>query len=68
MIAILAGNHREYFDYVGSTETDEKMFYANTIPSLRGVHISRIVVTGTFWNRIDAGELYEMAKTRITEG
>jgi hypothetical protein len=66
MKLVLAGNHKQYKDYLLRNGLDEaNAKYAFSATELHALRIEEILVTGTFWDREDATELYDLAKTRL---
>lgn len=67
-IVILAGNYREFSEYVFSHEHELRGYtpiYGDA-RSMAGTRYSEFLVVGTFWDRSDANEAYEFAKARET--
>ncbi len=64
-IIVCAGNREQYEMYLASHGLHSgNAVYANA-HILAGVEASEIIVIGTFWERPDAGEAFEYAKSRI---
>ena len=65
MKIILAGNFREFQNYARSHHPHPNLVYGNGVEALAGIEAEDIEVVGTFWEREDAGELYDVAKSRV---
>ncbi len=63
-ILVLAGNIEQFKNRVRG-EDEHKYVYAKDIESIRGLRVKSIEIYGTFWDREDAGELFEYAKTAL---
>ena len=62
-IAVLAGNIREYALF---KEGRGSIFRFIEYPDkAMGMEFSDVITIGTFWDRKDAGDFYELAKSRI---
>jgi len=63
---ILAGDIKQYRQYLRENTLLEKdCTYVKDMWSVRGTIASAVIIAGTFWDREDAGELYEIALSRI---
>lgn len=58
-VAVLAGTHQQFSHYENIKEDDEKFIYVHSPQKLYGYRFSRVDIIGTFWERKDAGQLYE---------
>lgn len=57
-VAILAGTHKEYRHWLkGRQETEFR--YISSAEKARGMFFDSLEIVGTFWERKDAGELYD---------
>ena len=69
-IVILAGNYREFINFLSEKERLDingckKYIYCDHPAKVYGIKIADIEIIGTFWERKDAGKLYESAKCRL---
>ena len=67
-VIVLAGNYRQYLDYVrahGAVSARDRGFAYGERDKMCGIEASEVVVTGTFWERADAGDAYEFANSRV---
>lgn len=65
-VIILAGNFKEFQNYIDSRNQDENRFiYASDQHSIAGLRADRIYIIGSFWDRKDADSLYEYAKAQF---
>lgn len=64
-ILVLAGNINQYNKFVRENNCREKCIYARTKDAIRGLRMKEIEVVGTFWDRKDAGRVYQEACERI---
>lgn len=71
MIAILAGNHDQYRDWLYSVgrqdwaSLNSVVRYVTMWRDVAGMTFTNYIIVGTFWNRPDAKKLYELTRTRI---
>ena len=70
MIFVLAGNKREFeeFCYKGNPEFPKgknTAVYASSITQMFGYRVDSFLTIGTFWERSDASQLFECAKSRV---
>lgn len=71
-IIVCAGNHDQYNDFLRRNVRDEeaRRRYRYCGPgmdmmSMAGLEVDKVEVIGTFWERENAGEIYDFAKSRI---
>jgi len=64
-VLILAGNRREYRDFIKTTPDKKRYFYAGSLEALLGHFCGNVQTIGTFWQRRDAGKLYSFVPTLI---
>lgn len=65
MTIVLAGNRQQFISWCQDNHIslkDHTAVYASSQANIRGIRVDMIVVTGTFWNRKDADEIYETVK------
>lgn len=61
-IIVLAGSRVQFEDYLAERGlTDSQARYAFMPEVLRGIRASEIVIIGTFFDTVDAGELSNLA-------
>lgn len=67
-IIVLAGSREQFEMYLGENGlTDSEAVYGHSADRIQGIHASKVVVIGTFWERKDASHLKEIADSRIWE-
>lgn len=67
-IIVLAGTHQQFEEWLNENGmTDSQAVYGYHPDRIRGIQASKVVTTGTFWERKDAGDLEELALTRIRD-
>lgn len=65
-IIVLAGTREQFENFLNDNGiTDSEAIYGFSPDVLLQTRAQRIETTGTFWERKDAGKLYELAQTRI---
>ena len=64
-IAIIAGNFREFTNFINFAKRSNKYIYADRIESLAGLELESVIPVGTWYERKDAWDILEFAKTRI---
>lgn len=68
-IIVLAGNHKEFVDFLKSNGVMEEEMqgyvYGSRKESLLGVDAEDVYIVGSFWQREDAGEMKELADSRM---
>lgn len=73
-VLVLAGNYREYLEYVRERQGDRvRYFYARNTYSFFGLHPDGLAKTETFWDREDALDIswllvsnkYKRAKAEV---
>lgn len=66
-ILVLAGNYQEFMHHFGRSpnEGGSEYIYADRPDRIRGVKAEKIEVVGTFWERKDARDMYDLAMTRV---
>ena len=65
---ILAGSRQQFEDYLDRNGlTDSEAVYGFEPQIIYGIEASSVEVVGTFWERRDAGKLYELANSRIKQ-
>ena len=62
-VAVLAGNMEEYTR--SKQHQDLRFIFIPSREKLMGREFANVITIGTFWDRKDASEFYELAKTRI---
>lgn len=79
VVAVLAGTHREFINFVRefpegrllsdslAEAGDSRYQYVGTEHRARGMEFSDYRTVGTFWNRWDAGRLYDAVCARIRQ-
>lgn len=66
MIILLAGNRSQYDYWMQHTFMPGKcVIFADRPEKIRGIRADEIIITGTFWERFDAMELYNLASSRM---
>lgn len=68
MIIVLSGNFEQYRRYCKDNkivEANKTHRYAHDIDSTRGINIDDYVVYGTFWDRDDSTELWNLVRERM---
>ena len=65
MIAVIAGNQREYTHWLRRQEDLHQYFYARSVEHIRGIELDEVLVVGTAADRDDFKKLYLEAKSRI---
>ena len=64
-ICVLAGDAKQYKEWLlKNKKTPLEAFFGNSREDFDGVEISAIKIVGTFFERRDSRELYELALTR----
>jgi hypothetical protein len=63
-IIVLAGNHDEFIRYLRELLSN-KYVYGSAPKKLHGIEAEEIIVVGTFWDRKDAGDLWDAALSRV---
>lgn len=59
---VLAGNHRQFQDFILTKEDKGKYVYGNNPVNIVGLSAKRVQIIGTFWeDNKNAGEIYETA-------
>lgn len=66
-VLVLAGRSCEFERYKDSHHL-ENLIYGCSSEAIRGWRYARIEVIGTFWNRKDAADLYEIAQACALNG
>ena len=65
-VLILAGNREQYEQWLADNgRTRQTAFYCYDKERIIGVEVSSVLTIGTFWERKDAYELFQLAQTRI---
>jgi len=65
-IIILAGNFLQFQSYARvNQEIKHKLVYASGTQALAGIEAEKVEVIGTFWDKENAGKLYDFAMTRV---
>ena len=64
-VGILTYSNQQFQHYLKSAKEDEEWVYIDRPEKLLGVEFSRIDILGTFWDRKDAGKLYEEVECRF---
>lgn len=64
-IAVLAGNYGQFAEYHGNEKESEEYHYVDRPQKLYGREYARVDIIGTFWERNDAGALYEEIERRF---
>jgi hypothetical protein len=65
-IIVLAGTRQQFENYLAENGlTDSEAVYGYEPERIYGITASKVEVVGTFWERKDAGKLYELANSRI---
>ena len=66
-IAILAGSMEQYMEHkdIFLALEGEEMVYAVTPHKIKGRRFDEFRVVGTFWERKDAGDIYDEVRSRI---
>jgi hypothetical protein len=61
-IIVLAGNYREFRDYA---KGDKRCIFGDREDKLRGLDAEKVVEVGTFWQRKDSHELFQIARLQV---
>jgi len=65
-IIVLAGSRQQFKDYLARNGlTDSQAVYGYEENILRGFEAEKVEAVGTFWERDDAVDLYEIAQSRV---
>jgi len=65
-IIVLAGSREQFEDYLANNGlTDSEAIYGYLPERIYGIEASKVEIIGTFWDRKDAGKLYELALSRV---
>lgn len=63
---ILSGNRQEFERYLDENGlTDSEVFYGHDERSIIGQEYNEIVAYGTFWEKKNAGEVYDFTKDHL---
>lgn len=57
-IAVLTENITQFEYYKKEFEEMGELIYISSTDSARGIYFDEFIVVGTFWERFDAGEIY----------
>ena len=64
-VLVLAGNYEQYRQWLRDNNHHSKVaVYGADAEQIFGIEVSKVVTTGTFWERNGASELYALAKLR----
>jgi hypothetical protein len=64
-ICVLAGDYKQYQEWLRKNKlTPHEAFFADDCETTRGMEISKIIITGTFFERRDSLELYKIAQKK----
>lgn len=64
-IAVLAYNYGQYAEFKGNEQSNEEYVYIDRPEKLLGRKFSEVAIIGNFWDRPDAGKLYEEVERRF---
>lgn len=62
---ILAGNIEEFNNYIRALELSPDDYIYGEPHSIQPIHAKAVTTIGTFWERKDASDLINLAKSRI---
>jgi hypothetical protein len=68
MIAVIAGNKREFDDFVRPwlvSQDIKKFKYVSRINDVRGVNFSEVIRIGTYFDKRDGADIFDAAIMRI---
>lgn len=70
MIAVLAGNKREFDDFIKpwvSHQDGKKFKYVRRIEDVRGVNFSEVVRIGTYFENKDGPDIFDAVIMRVKQ-
>lgn len=63
MIAVLAGNHYQYDEYILKNDLDKRRyFYVSSVDSIRGKRKLKYILYGSYYERKDFDKILEQMK------